>query len=81
MIRRVISLCLTLILTTVSVHAQSLPLFDANAGNLDVSLQRDPTTIWGGVSLSQPPPGGSQTIMQGASHCDFRYKRDAGGSR
>ena len=23
----------------------------------------------------------TQTIMQGASHCDFRYKRDAGGSR
>lgn len=23
----------------------------------------------------------TQTIMQGASHCDFRYRRDAGGSR
>jgi hypothetical protein len=69
--------CLILILTTVSVHAQSLPLFDANAGNLDVSLQRDPTTIWGGVSLSQPPPGGSQTILQGGiqvgSVCGFDF--------
>lgn len=23
----------------------------------------------------------TQTIMQGASHCDFRYRRDTGGSR
>lgn len=23
----------------------------------------------------------TQTIMQGADHCDFRYRRDAGGSR